>query len=143
MSKRLQVVFDDEEIREIETAAEPKGVSDEATLIARVRAMRTAGQLNETAIDAALASGDNAFVKAALAELSGLSVRVIHKVIDTQSAKGIVAVGWKAGMSAGHCAHLQVKLLRLPVSKVLNPKGGAHPLTDDEMEWQLEFFGAQ
>ena len=131
-------------IDEIEGAAEPKGVSDEAALLARIRAMNTAGQLDEGVIGAALASGDASFVVAALAELAALSPRLIRKVVDTQSAKGIVAVGWKAGMSADLAAHLQIKLLRLPVSKILNPKtGGDHPLTEDEMEWQLEFFGAQ
>ena len=131
-------------IGEIETAAEPKGVSDEAALVARVRAMNKAGQLDEAAIGAALASGDAAFVTAALAELSALSLLLIRKVVETQSAKGIVAVGWKAGMSADLTAQLQTRLLRLPVGKTLHPKaGGHHPLSVDEMEWQLEFFGAQ
>ncbi|MDO8608464.1 MAG: DUF2336 domain-containing protein [Phaeospirillum sp.] len=130
-------------IDELEGAAEPKGVSDEAALLARVRAMHTAGQLDEAAITTALASGDTAFVMVALAELSRLSPRVIRKAVDTQSAKGIVAITWKAGISADISASIQAKLLRIPASKVLNPKAGGHPLTIDEMEWQLEFFGAQ
>jgi uncharacterized protein (DUF2336 family) len=106
--------------------------------------MQSAGTLDETAIDTALASGDTAFVIAALAVLSGLPPRVVRKVVDTQSAKGIVAVGWKADLSPSLAAHLQVKMLHLPGSKVLNPApGGNHALSMDEMEWQLEFFGAQ
>lgn len=130
-------------IDEIETAAEPKGVSDEAALIARVRGLHAAGQLSETAIDTALASNDTNFVIAALAELAGLPQRVIRKVVETQSAKGIVAVAWKAGLSASFAAQLQGKVLRLPSSKVLAAKGGDHALSIDEMEWQLEFFGSQ
>jgi uncharacterized protein (DUF2336 family) len=130
-------------IGEIETAAEPKGVSDEAAVLARVRTLRAQGQLTETALDTALSSGDTAFVTAALAELSGLSQRVVRKVVETQSAKGIVAISWKAGMSASFATHLQAKLLRLPSGKVIQPRAGDHPLTIDEMEWQLEFFGSQ
>ncbi|CAA7625864.1 DUF2336 domain-containing protein [Magnetospirillum sp. SS-4] len=130
-------------IDEIEGAAEPKGVSDEAALLNRVRGLRAAGQLTETAIDTALSSGDAAFVVAALAELAGLSQRVVRKVVETQSAKGIVSIGWKAGMSASFGGQLQIKLLRLPSGRILQPRAGEHPLSADEMEWQLEFFGAQ
>ncbi len=130
-------------IDEIEGAAEPKGVSDEAALVNRVRGLRAAGQLTETAIDTALSSGDTSFVMVALAELAGLSQRVVRKAVDTQSAKGIIAIGWKAGMSASLGSQLQAKLLRLPSGKIIQPKAGEHPLTADEMEWQLEFFGAQ
>lgn len=130
-------------IDEIEAAAEPKGVSDEAALTARVRSLKAAGQLNETALDTALSSRDNSFVIVALAELAGLSQRVIRKVVETQSAKGIVAITWKAELSADFSVQLQGKLLRLPPGKVLAAKGGDHPLSIDEMEWQLEFFGSQ
>ncbi|RAU22861.1 hypothetical protein CU669_05620 [Paramagnetospirillum kuznetsovii] len=130
-------------IDEIETAAEPKGVSDEAALTAKVRGMKAAGQLSETTLDTALSSNDTNFVIVALSELSGLSQRVIRKVVETQSAKGIVAVSWKAEMSAAFSVQLQTKLLHLPVSKVLAAKAGDHPLSIDEMEWQLEFFGSQ
>ncbi len=132
-------------IDEIETPSrpEPLGVSDQAAILARVREMHAAGQLDETAIDTALASGDYAFVTAAMSLLADLSPNVIRKVIDTQSAKGVIAIGWKAGLSAGLATQLQSKLLRLPASKVLAPRAGDFALTIDEMEWQLEFFGAQ
>jgi len=128
---------------EAEAKAEPKGVSDEAALVERVRALLAKGQLTETTIDTALSSGDAAFVVAALAELAELPMRVVRKVVDTQSAKGIVALTWKAGLSANLGTHLQARLLRLPLSRVLDAKAGDHPLTPDEMEWQLEFFGAE
>ncbi|OAN51108.1 hypothetical protein A6A04_16925 [Paramagnetospirillum marisnigri] len=130
-------------IDEIEGAAEPKGVSDEAALVAKVRNLKTTGQLTETAVEAALSSNDAKFVIAALAELAGLPQRVIRKVVETQSAKGVVAICWKAGLSAGFATQLQTKLLRLSSSKLLAAKGGDHALTIDEMEWQLEFFGSQ
>lgn len=130
-------------IDEIQGMAEPKGVAGEAAMLARVRRLKADGQLNETVIDTALSSSDTLFVMAALAELAGLPASVVRKVVDTQSAKGIVAVAWKAGMSASFGNLLQSRLLRLPASKTIAPKAGDHPLSEDEMEWQLEFFGAQ
>ena len=130
-------------IDEIETKPEPKGVSDEAALLERVRALQAAGQLNETQLDTALGSGDQAFVVVALAEMAELPVRLVRKVVETQSAKGVVAISWKAGLSGSFAGLLQTRLLHLPPAKVLAGKSGDHALSVAEMEWQLEFFGAQ
>jgi uncharacterized protein (DUF2336 family) len=121
---------------------EAKRDADEAAAVQRVRALHAAGQLTETAVDTALSSGDYAFVTAALAVLSELPPKAVRKVIYTKSAKGMVAVAWKAGLSAGLGAQLQTKLMHLTPSKVLAPMQGDHPLSAAEMEWQLEFFGA-
>lgn len=123
--------------------AEAKRAADEAAAIGRVRAMRAAGQLNETAVDTALSSGDHAFAVAALAELASVPLLVVRKIADTQSAKGIIAICWRAQLSMGLAVHLQTRLLRLTSGKVLQPRGGDYPLSLDEMEWQLDFFGAQ
>lgn len=121
---------------------EAKRDADEAAALERVRALHAAGQLSETAVDTALSSGDYAFVSAALAVLSGLPAKAVRKVVYTKSAKGMVAVAWKAGLSAGFGAQLQAKMMHLSPSKVLGPRQGDHPLSAAEMEWQLEFFGA-
>ncbi|BAE52697.1 DUF2336 domain-containing protein [Paramagnetospirillum magneticum] len=121
---------------------EAKRDADEAAALQRARALHAAGQLTETAMDTALSSGDYAFVSAGLAVLSGLPPKAVRKVVYTKSAKGMVAVTWKAGLSAGFGAQLQSKLLRLSPSKILAPTRGDHPLSAAEMEWQLEFFGA-
>jgi hypothetical protein len=79
---------------------------------------------------------------AALSVMAGLSFATLRKTVHTQSAKGIVAVAWKAGLSVGLCDQLQGKLLRLPPSRHLHARGGVFPLTAEEMEWQLEFLDA-
>ncbi|MBI3445035.1 MAG: DUF2336 domain-containing protein [Magnetospirillum sp.] len=116
--------------------------SEDAIALDRARALHAEGQLNETILDTALSSADYPFVTAALAVLAELPPKAVRKVVYTKSAKGIVAVTWKAGLSAGIGTQLQTKLLRLTPSKVLNPMQGDHPLSIAEMEWQLEFFGA-
>lgn len=122
-------------------AGDRQGADEEAAL-KRARGLHAAGQLDETVVDTALSSGDNAFVTAALAVMSGLPPKAVRKVVYTKSAKGMVAVAWKAGLSAALGAQMQAKLLLLPASKILGPMQGDHPLSAAEMEWQLEFFGA-
>ena len=122
--------------------ADAKKAADETAAMMRAQQLKNQGKLDESTVDAALAGGDHAFVMAALAVLSGVSLAIIRKTVHTQSAKGIVAVTWKAGLSAELCEQFQSKLLRLPASRHLHARSGVFPLTADEMEWQLEFLGA-
>ena len=121
--------------------ADARKAADETAALMRAQQLKAQGRLDESTVDAALAGGDHAFVIAALAVLSGVSFATVRKTVHTQSAKGIVAVTWKAGLSVGLCDQLQVKLLRLPPSRQLHARGGVFPLTADEMDWQLEFLG--
>ncbi|MGE5516561.1 MAG: DUF2336 domain-containing protein [Bacteroidota bacterium] len=121
--------------------ADARKAADETAALMRAQQLKVQGKLDESTIDTALSGGDHAFVMAALAVLSGLSFATLRKTVHTQSAKGIVAVTWKAGLSVGLCDQLQAKLLRLPPSRHLHARGGVFPLTAEEMEWQLEFLG--
>ncbi|CCG41669.1 DUF2336 domain-containing protein [Magnetospirillum molischianum] len=123
-----------------EATASNRRAADLSEAEARARALMDGGHLTETTIDTALASGDLAFVTAAVTLLAGMSAKSVAKVVDTQSAKGIIAITWKAGLSSGFSLQLQTRLLRLPPSRVIAPADGDFPLTTREMEWQLEFF---
>lgn len=120
--------------------AEARKDADETAALMRAKQLMAHGKLDESTIDAALAGGEQAFVTAALAVLAGLSPATVRKTIVTQSAKGIVAVCWKANVSTGLCEQLQAKLLHLPPSRQLHASAGTYPLTQQEMEWQLEFL---
>lgn len=121
--------------------ADAKKAADETSALMRAQQLKFQGKLDESTLDAALSGGDHAFVMAALAVMAGISLATVRKTVHTQSAKGIVAVAWKAGLSVGLCEHLQGKLLRLPAHRHLLARGGIYPLTATEMEWQLEFLG--
>jgi uncharacterized protein (DUF2336 family) len=116
-----------------------KGADDSIALM-RALQLQSQGKLDESTIDTALSGGDHSFVTAALSVLAGVSMPVVTKIAQTQSAKGIVAVSWKAGLSMSLCTQLQVKLLRLPSSRMLNAREGTFPLSPEEMTWQLEFL---
>lgn len=121
---------------------EANKAADESAALARAQQLKAQGRLDESTVDTALAGGDLAFVTAALAVLADLPVAVVAKTAQTQSAKGIVAITWKAGLSMGLCGQLQTKLLRLPSSRLLHAREGTFPLTPQEMTWQLEFLSA-
>jgi uncharacterized protein (DUF2336 family) len=65
-----------------------------------VNELKAAGKLDEPVIAEAVKSGDREFSMAALAALAGLKVEVIRSVVSNRSAKGMLAVAWKAGLSA-------------------------------------------
>lgn len=114
--------------------------ADETAAMMRARTLLAAGALDESTVDTALSGGDSAFVMAALALLAQMPVAVVRKVVETKSAKGMVAVSWKAGLSPDMSVHLQTKLVHLTSSRVLHPRARTWPLSVDEMTWQLEFL---
>lgn len=107
------------------------------------KAMRLfrAGLLDEAAVWDALAWGDLAFVRAALALLAGTDVETVRRVLDSASAKAVTALAWRAGLSMRCARELQAKGARIPPRRLLNARHGTdYPLTEAEMRWQLDFF---
>jgi uncharacterized protein (DUF2336 family) len=109
----------------------------------RAAAMHAKGKLDEGAVSAALGKGDRGFVIAALALASGLSRPAVQKVVSLASAKGIIAVVWRAGFGMGLAEQLQLRLARIAPDVVMHPAdGGGFPMSDDELDWQIEFFAS-
>jgi uncharacterized protein (DUF2336 family) len=103
--------------------------------------LRQAGCLDSLVVLDALGEGDEGFVLASLAVMADIPFPVTQKIVDMQSAKGMVALAWKAGVPERLLAPLQNKLCRIAPGDVLKPKlSGGFPLSPDEMAWQLEFF---
>jgi uncharacterized protein (DUF2336 family) len=100
------------------------------------------GALSEEAITGALGSGDRAFVLKALSLLAGLPPEVVSKAVSMGSAKGVTAIAWQAGLGMRTAVQLQLRLARVPPPKVLQARAGTdYPLSENEMRWQIEFFG--
>lgn len=126
------------EQKEADAPPEPKETA--AEIVARLHAK---GELTEDSVAAALDEGQRAFVKAALVLRSGLKEAMVDKIMSAHSAKGIVALAWKAELSPGLARQIQLRMGGIPPKQVLAPRaGGAWPLTPEEMTWHLEFFGA-
>ena len=104
-------------------------------------AMHAKKKLTDKEVAKALAANDVKFARAALSVLAGIPPEAVSKVLNTHSAKGVVALTWKAGLPADLAVKIQVKLGHVPPSQTLNPRNGdQYPLSEDDMNWQLEFF---
>jgi uncharacterized protein (DUF2336 family) len=125
-------------------AAQPAGDDgDDAGTTPEERAGRlhAEGKLDEQMILDGLGKGDRSFVSAALAVLAALPPDVVQKIASMQSAKGVTALAWKAGLGMRAAVQLQLRLARIAPAKILHPKNGVDfPLSAEEMTWQLEFF---
>jgi uncharacterized protein (DUF2336 family) len=121
---------------------ETTGAAEEEPGIAEARRLHAAGELDEAAIDRGLEQADRAFLRAALALRSGLSLGVVDAIAATHSAKAVTALAWKAGLSMATAARIQAFLGRIPPGHRLRPLAdGSYPLSPSAMTWHIEFFG--
>ncbi|NIY74577.1 DUF2336 domain-containing protein [Thalassospira sp. HF15] len=114
---------------------------EEEPAFEKALAMHAKKKLTDKEVAKALAANDIKFARASLAVLAGISPDAVSKVLNTHSAKGVVSLAWKAGLPADLAVKIQVKLGHVPPSQTLNPRSGnQYPLSEDDMNWQLEFF---
>jgi uncharacterized protein (DUF2336 family) len=108
----------------------------------KVTRLKREGTLDEDAVDEALHAGQRAFVRAALAVLAEVPVDVVDKILAARSAKGVVALVWKAKLPMRLAVQIQTRLGGIAPRQALQARSGTvFPLTADEMTWQIEFFG--
>jgi len=105
------------------------------------KSLKSAGRLDEGVVSKALHAGDFSFVLASLVVMTDLPLDLVRKVFATQSAKGVVALVWKARMPAKLSVPMQQRMAGVAPEDVIgNPGQRDFPLNVDEMNWQLEFF---
>jgi uncharacterized protein (DUF2336 family) len=110
----------------------------------KAKRLYDAGELDEAAIIDALNRGERGFVTEALALMGEIPLFVVSKTVAMNSAKGMTAVAWKAGLTMESAVELQLRLARVQPSKVLQPKAGrGFPMSDEDMMWQINFFGGR
>jgi uncharacterized protein (DUF2336 family) len=107
----------------------------------KLRRLQGAGKLNEDAMHGAIEAGERPVVRLALAAMSGLNVTIVDKILTARSAKGVVALAWRAGLTMRSAVPLQVRMGGIAPAQVLNANDDAFPMEDADMTWQIEFFG--
>jgi len=113
-----------------------------ADALSRIKKAAKAGTLDDEMIATAADAGDRIFVITALAHLMKVKFEDVEKVFDAKSTKGVSAVTWKAGLSMRISFRIQKEIFKLPSHKLLLARQGVYyPLPDDEMIWQLDYFG--
>ncbi len=115
-------------------------ISSAAEAMEHVIQLQAEGSLSEAAVSDMLKTGDREMTIAALAVLSGMKVDSVRTVISNRSAKGMVSISWKAGLSAGIAEILQKNLTLIPPTEIIRADDGRYPLEEDDMEWQLDFI---
>lgn len=110
----------------------------------RAARLNKEGKLTEKLLDGSLAEGDRAFVMAGLAELAGIPLGTVDRIVSTHAARAVTALVWRSGLSMRFAKQVQLRLAQIPPKSALNPRDGVdYPMTEDEMRWQLEFFGVE
>lgn len=99
------------------------------------------GKLSADAILDAIEEGRKRFAEMALAKRSGLDRTTVTRAVAQKSAKGLLSLGWKAGFTPEEAVAIQIRLAGIPPDDAIGAdEDGAWPLSEDDMEWQLEFF---
>jgi uncharacterized protein (DUF2336 family) len=94
--------------------------------------------VGEAAIRAAIEAESFGPVRAAVARDSGLPIAVVRRTLASASAKAITALAWKAQYSMTLAVALQTGPGHIAASHVLVARNGDYPLSESDMEWQLE-----
>lgn len=125
----------------LDLAAEEEAAAETETAYDKAKRLLDEGRLEPKMVTSALKAGQKEYAMAALAVLAGMSMRAVETVASTSSAKGLVALSWKAGLDASVSVTLQQRLGHVQPKNIIKPKDGAYALPPSEMEWHLEFLG--
>ena len=99
--------------------------------------MKENGKLNEKAMSEALERGDVDLVIAGIAVMAELEMSLVEGAIDSGSAKSVVAVCWKAKLTAALATEVQREIASLSDDNILAAKGAKYALPDDEMSAEI------
>ena len=137
----------DEMRMEVRKRIDSNELLDTETDTAREKAMERAaklfkqGKLTEDVIKKAIDVNDSHFTHYAISHMSGLPSEVVTKMLGSGSGKAVTSLCWKAGMTMRIAVQLQRKVAKVRPNSLLRARGGnEYPLTDDDMEWQIEFY---
>jgi len=108
-----------------------------------VRRLHENNKLGEGVTKKALQAGDQTFVYASLIVLGQVDVAVARKIFLEKSPQGIVALFGKARLPGDMLVLAQQKMGRIAPSEVIEPNAdGSFPMSDDDIDWHLEFFAS-
>jgi uncharacterized protein (DUF2336 family) len=110
-------------------------------VVREAEALRAAGRLDEAALLAAAERADVRLCTALLAVAACVPVAAVERAATLRSARALVSLVWKAGFSMRCAGPVQTLLGHLgPAQALRGREGGAFPLAEDEMRWQIEFL---
>lgn len=115
---------------------------NKAKIKKKVHALFKEGALKDELIQDALSWSHKDFVFEVIAVKAGITSKRVKEIMETAKPKPIVALCWKAELSMRLAVKIQTELARVPQKEILLAKGGLdYPLTEEEINWQLDFLG--
>jgi uncharacterized protein (DUF2336 family) len=116
--------------------------TEAAAEAAVVEAARKAGTLNEAFVAEAVEECRKETLIKALTVLAKTDESTVRRILDSRSAKGAIALVWRAGLSMRVAFKLQTQVMRLTGTDLIPARRGVDfPLDEDEMRWHLGYFG--
>jgi uncharacterized protein (DUF2336 family) len=111
-------------------------------LAARVNRLLHSGTSRDELLNDALSMRDFDFVSMSFALLIRIPIQDVKKIWAMGAAKPVIALCWKAGLSMRLALRLQQEMAKVPHTELVYPRGGTdYPLSEAEIEWQLDFLG--
>ncbi len=144
MSVRRRIDREDDFDGQPTDAAEVAENCDEPTEIPaseRAEQLFSGGGLNDEVICRAIDEKDYTFVRHALSLMSELDMRVVAKMLNTGSGKGVTTLAWKAGLNMQTTVRLQLELARIKPKGLVKPlDDGSCPMSEEDLEWYVEYY---
>jgi len=125
----------------LDLAAEDEAASGQETAYDKAKRLHAEGNLEPDMVDSALKAGQKEYAIAALAVLGQMTPGAVEQIARSNNPKAIVALSWKAGLAPDSMLLMQKRLGAITPNKVIKAEDGKYPLSEDEMDWLLEFFG--
>ena len=111
------------------------------TPIDRARRLHAAGKMTDAVMDLALNANERDFLMAGIALRAGVPLWGVERIVDGQSARGVTALRWKAGIPMRFAIELLRRLARIPPSKVIHARDGVdYPFSEEEMQGRLDLL---
>ena len=103
-----------------------------------------AGKLNDDLIAKAATLQYKQAVALALSLKAGISEKLVTRIIETKSGKGIAALCWHAGLAMRTALAIEIFVASIPPEERVLPRGGVdYPMEESEMSWHLNYFGIE
>jgi uncharacterized protein (DUF2336 family) len=118
-----------------------RGVNvDDDEIFDQATKMWAKGEIDEETVIKTIKDGNKRLAQAMIAVMIDFPLKSVLKSCDMKSPKGCVALAWKAGLSAKNAEMVQRKLANIKESDIIRSENGIYVLSDDDLEWQLEFM---
>ena len=113
-----------------------------STAMMRAEQLHKEGKLNEAIVMQAVDQSDTHFTCYAMSYMSGLPSEIVTKMLGSGSGKAVTSLCWEAGISMRAAVKIQRNVAKVQPNSILRARGGNEfPLTEDDMKWQVEFYG--